>query len=123
MKSISRNAFVALLALTPLHASAQLSRTDIEAEMSKISHHCLEYASVMADVKWRKYNKLHANMTGSPTGEDYSKLVSNEQQQCVSVENILLMQMVKSLISTDDAAKMKVDKSIEEQMSIIERTL
>ena len=46
-----------------------------------------------------------------------------QQQQCVSVRVIQMMQDIKSVSRTKDAAALKIDEEIDKQMAIIEKTL
>lgn len=121
-KSIS--IFVATaLNIFPIHPHAHSLDADIGAWMEKNKNECLLQASVLADARWSKWQKSSKFSPGQLTDNDYKTAIKIAQQQCISVRNVVMLRQLKSRVSSEEAVKIEVDKSIEEQMLIIEKTL
>jgi hypothetical protein len=110
------------IATTPI-AYAQNKDADLAVWMEKNKSECLEEASVVADAKWRKLKKSPKYSPDMLTDDNYKILVKFAQQQCISVRNVVMLRLMKSHLSTKDATEISLDKSIEEQMAIIEALL
>jgi hypothetical protein len=107
---------------TPI-AHAQTQDADLAVWMERNKKECLEEASVIADAKWRKLKKSPKYTPEIRTVDDYKILLKFAQQQCISVRNVVMMRLMKSRLSTKDAGEISLDKSIEEQMAIVEALL
>lgn len=121
---VSNTLVVALFAgANALSARAQNVDADLAVWMEKNKAECLQQASVLSDARWNKWKKSPSYSPEKLTDSDYKIVMKVAQQQCISVRNVVMLRQLKSRISSEDAGKMEIDRSIEEQMLIIEKTL
>lgn len=92
--------------------------------MKEIRAKCLFYGQIVAEARLNKWEKEGKNVKKAfGTTEPYALISKIQQQQCVSVHTIQLLQEIKSVATTKDAAAWKIDEEIAEHMALIEKTL
>lgn len=108
--------------------SSAVSADDAEefgkGRMKEVTDTCLRYGHIVAEArlnKWKKEGKDVQKAFGS--ADPYTVVSKIQQQQCVSVQVIQMMQGLKSVSRTKDAAALKIDEEIDRHMAIIEKTL
>lgn len=113
-------------ALSPSQAIAQgqdAQKDEITRMLASVATECQGYGRVVAEArlsKWKKKGEDISRAFGDNAFEVVSKVM---QQQCVSVNTVLILRHAKSAISAEEALKMNVDAEISKHLAIIERTL
>lgn len=126
MKRHSLCAAVVLIAAVaiPIHASAQTSQADgAMALIKQLPQECEEPARVLAEARLSKWRKTGKDVEKPFDGNAFQTVAVVMKQQCVSVQTVVLLRMVKSMIPAADAVRLNLDAEIDKHMAIIERTL
>lgn len=104
--------------------NAQQSTNEFFREkLAEISKSCEDQGRILAEARINKWKKAGQNVE-ERLGENAFSIISKIlHQQCVSIQHVALLRMMKSFISTEEASRMNIDGEISRQMEIIERTL
>jgi hypothetical protein len=98
-------------------------QAEMAEKLKEISTACEDQAVILADARFNKWRKARPDQSSQLTPETYQAVRKTMHTQCVSVQHVSLLRLVKSHITAQDAARMNVDGEIERLMVIIERTL
>lgn len=113
-----------LLFMVGAPGAQQSQRTEdvMREKLADISKSCEEHGRILAEAKFNKWKKMGRDT--DRLGENAFAVVSRVmKQQCVSIQHVALLSMMKSLITTEEARRLDIDGEIARQMEIIEKTL
>lgn len=90
--------------------------------LAKMAESCEEHGSILADAQFNKWKKQGRRLD-LLSDETYLNLKKIMQQQCVSVQYVAIMRIMKSYISASEALRLDIDGQIDKHMLLIERSL
>lgn len=114
------SALSTLLLTGPAIAQQGNAMKDALAEISKS---CEDQGRILAEAKISKWKKAGQNVEERLGPNSFAVVRQAMHLQCVSIQHVSLLRLMKSQISTDEARRMDIDGEIARQMEIIERTL
>ena len=110
--------------VAPIHALAQVSmKEEANSMIQELTKDCEESGRILAEArfnKWKKTGKLSEEVLNDNA---YRSVVKVMQQQCVSVQFVLILRKAKSILTTEEAAKRDLDNDISKHMALIEKSL
>lgn len=109
--------------LPGLAAAQPAAPDDVRAMVQQIPKQCEEPARVLAEARLSKWRKSGKDVGQAFTDDPFKTVMAVMQQQCVSVQTVALLRVIKAAIPAADAVKMNLDAEIAKHMAIIERTL
>lgn len=88
-----------------------------------IHRECDAYADVLAATKIEKWRKEGKDVEKAFSGNAHDVMSKIQQQQCISVQMVLILRLLKANVSAKEAMHLKIDSEIEKNIAIIEKTL
>lgn len=103
--------------------TAQSIQQELREKLASISKACEPQAVILADARFSKWKKARPEQADKLSPETYETVRKVMHTQCVSIQHVALLQMIKSVIPSEEASRQNVDGEIARLMAVIERTL
>lgn len=119
-----RKAIVLAAALAWASSSfGQTALPDTTEVLKKVSESCQEQARVLTDARFSKWRKTRPDQVQKLPPEAYQTVRKVMHTQCVSVHHVVILQILKSTIPSEEAVRLDIDGQIAKLMDVIERSL
>ncbi|SEL82956.1 hypothetical protein SAMN05216214_1282 [Atopomonas hussainii] len=123
MKFITKLKFILTITITAGHAYATDTKEKIEHSMASVEKECAGYASVLTNAKWEAV-KSKAKEQGKEIPDNYrDSLYKIELYQCVTIQKIQIMNMVKGITSESEWSKMGGETTLKRLNNELKKTI
>ncbi|MCJ8168378.1 hypothetical protein [Atopomonas sediminilitoris] len=123
MKFITKLKITLIITLTAGHAYAIDTKEKIEHLMASVEKECAGYASVLTNAKWEVVTSK-VKEQGKEIPDNYrDSLYKVELHQCVTVQKIQIMEMLKGITPESEWSKMDGETILKKLDTELKKTI